>query len=99
MDYEYYNHFMEQLGFEKEVDFTSFYLSVREFDLPERVSRIAERVKKRRNLRVKTFSSGPKSSETDSGSQGLSSSFSRMQNVKREGWPKLSTPCSLRCSA
>jgi hypothetical protein len=56
-NYEYYNRFMAQLDFEKEIDFTSFYVSTPEFDLPERVTRIAERVKKRRNLRVKTFSS------------------------------------------
>jgi hypothetical protein len=48
---------MEQLGFEKEIDFTSFYVRVFGFELPERVIRVAEWVKKRKNLRVKTFSS------------------------------------------
>jgi hypothetical protein len=48
---------MTQLGFEKEVDFTSFYVNVAEFELPERITRVAERVKKRNKLRVKTFSS------------------------------------------
>jgi hypothetical protein len=56
-NYEYYNHLMTQLGFEKEIDFTSFYLNIANFDLPDRISRIAERVKRRNNLRVKTFRS------------------------------------------
>ena len=56
-NYEYYNHFLERLGFEKEIDFTSFYVSGNDFRLPERVVRIAQRVKKRSGLRVKTFSS------------------------------------------
>jgi GNAT superfamily N-acetyltransferase len=56
-NYEYYNRFMEQMGFEKEIDFTSFYANVRDFELPERIARVAERVKKRQNLRVKTFKS------------------------------------------
>jgi hypothetical protein len=56
-NYEYYNRFVEQLGFEKEIDFTSFYLVSAEFKMPERVGRVAERVKQRSNLRVKTFSS------------------------------------------
>ncbi len=56
-NYDYYNQLMTQLGFEKEIDFTSFYLKIANFDLPDRISRIAERVKKRNNLRVKTFTS------------------------------------------
>ena len=56
-NYEYYNPFMTQLGFQKEIDFTSFYIKIANFDLPDRISRIAERVKKRNNLRVKTFRS------------------------------------------
>ncbi len=56
-NYAYYNRFMEQLGFEKEIDFTSFYVNGHTFEIPERVIRVAERVKKRRRLRVKTFSS------------------------------------------
>jgi hypothetical protein len=55
-NYEYYNQFLEQVGFEKEIDFTSFYLNTHEFRMPERVRRAAEWVKKRRHLRVKTFS-------------------------------------------
>lgn len=56
-NYAYYNHFMEHLGFEKEIDFTSFYLNCREFHLPERFVRVAERVRTRRDLRVSSFSS------------------------------------------
>ncbi len=56
-NYAYYNQFMEQLGFEKEIDFTSFYLNCQQFELPERFVRVAERVRARRNLRVKSFSS------------------------------------------
>lgn len=56
-NYPYYNRFMEQLGFEKEIDFTSFYLNANEFKMPERVMRAAEWVKARQHLRVKTFSS------------------------------------------
>ena len=54
-NYEYYNRFLEQLGFEKEIDFTSFYLNASQFRMPERVRRVAEWTKKRRYLRVKTF--------------------------------------------
>jgi GNAT superfamily N-acetyltransferase len=53
----YYPAFMQQLGFEKEVDFVSCYLSARKFQLPERVHRIAEWSAKRSGLRVKRFSS------------------------------------------
>jgi len=56
-NYEYYNRLMIHLGFEKEIDYTSFYVKIADFDLPDRISRIAERVKKRNNLRVKTFRS------------------------------------------
>jgi hypothetical protein len=56
-NHEYYNRFLEQLGFEKEIDFTSFYLNARQFKMPARITRAAEWVKTRRHLRVKTFSS------------------------------------------
>ena len=56
-NYEYYNDFMTQLGFVKEIDFTSFYLRGDDFYLPERIKRVADWVKKRRHLRVRTFSS------------------------------------------
>jgi GNAT superfamily N-acetyltransferase len=56
-NFAYYNDFLAQLGFEKEMDFTSFYLKAADFKLPERVNRAAEWVKIRRHLRVKSFSS------------------------------------------
>jgi hypothetical protein len=46
---------MEALGFEKEVDFVSCYLSAEVFHLPERVHSIAERVQQRGTLRVLRF--------------------------------------------
>ncbi|HSQ25998.1 MAG TPA: hypothetical protein VLM80_02630 [Anaerolineales bacterium] len=55
-----YNHpylvkLVENLGFEKEVDFVSCYLGKEAFQLPERVHRIAERVMQRGALRVQRF--------------------------------------------
>jgi GNAT superfamily N-acetyltransferase len=51
----YYPEFVEKLGFRKEVDFVSCYLSAEKFRLPERVHRIAERAAKRSGLTVKRF--------------------------------------------
>jgi hypothetical protein len=51
----YYPQFMEALGFEKEVDFVSCYLSADKFRLEERVHRIAQRAAKRSGLEVKRF--------------------------------------------
>ncbi|NIS80606.1 MAG: hypothetical protein GTO14_10465 [Anaerolineales bacterium] len=53
----YYPKFMEELGFQKEVDFVSCYLGADTFRLPERVHRIAERAAKRSGLAVKRFDS------------------------------------------
>jgi GNAT superfamily N-acetyltransferase len=55
-----YNHpylpkMMEELGFEKEVDFLSCYVEPQKYDLPERVQRIAERVVARGTLHVLQF--------------------------------------------
>ncbi len=55
-----YNHpylvkLVENLGFEKEVDFVSCYLPKDSFKLPDRVHRIAERVIQRGQLRVQRF--------------------------------------------
>lgn len=57
-----YNHpylprLLEKMGFEKEVDFVSCYISANDFSLPERVHRIAERVIQRGILQVKRFNS------------------------------------------
>ncbi len=56
-NYDYYPRLLESLGFEKEVDFVSCYLSSNAFHLPERVHKIAERVQKHGVLRVKRFAS------------------------------------------
>ncbi|MEW6568463.1 MAG: hypothetical protein AB1449_09935 [Chloroflexota bacterium] len=53
----YYPRFMERLGFRKEVDFVSCYLSADKFRLPERVQRIAERAAARSGLTVHRFRS------------------------------------------
>ena len=46
---------MDQMGFEKEVDFVSCYLDLKTFKFPERIHRIAERVKERNSLKVMEF--------------------------------------------
>jgi hypothetical protein len=51
----YYPAFAERLGFHKEVDFVSCYLSAEKFRLPERVHRVAERAAARSGLRVMRF--------------------------------------------
>ena len=54
-NYPYYPKMVEALGFEKEVDFVSCYLSREKFHLPERIHNIADRVQKRGTLRVVNF--------------------------------------------
>jgi GNAT superfamily N-acetyltransferase len=56
-NYDYYPDLVEALGFEKEVDFVSTYIKLADFEVPERIHRIAERVGERRNLEVHTFKS------------------------------------------
>ena len=56
-NYDYYPDLVEALGFEKEVDFISTYIKLADFHVPDRIHRIAERVKKRRNLAVHGFRS------------------------------------------
>lgn len=53
----YYPEFMERLGFEKEVDFVSCYIRPQDFDMPERVDRIAQRAAQRSGLQVRQFNS------------------------------------------
>ena len=48
---------VEGLGFEKEVDFVSCYLSASAFSLPERIHSIADRVQARGTLKVERFES------------------------------------------
>jgi GNAT superfamily N-acetyltransferase len=55
-----YNHpylprLLQELGFEKEVDFVSCYVHASEFNLPDRVHHIAERVQQRGTLNVRKF--------------------------------------------
>jgi len=56
-NYAYYPGLVEGLGFKKEVDFVSCYADAAKFRLPERVHRIAERVKERGSLEVLDFRS------------------------------------------
>lgn len=54
-NYPYYQRLVESVGFEKEVDFVSCYLHRDVFHLPERIHRIAERVRQRGKFGVVTF--------------------------------------------
>ena len=54
-NYDYYPRLVEALGFQKEVDFVSCYINAETFQLPERIHRLAERVKQRGNLAVRRF--------------------------------------------
>lgn len=54
-NYAYYPRLVNDLGFEKEVDFVSCYAPAGKFILPERIHRIAERVIQRGTLGVKLF--------------------------------------------
>jgi hypothetical protein len=56
-NYPYYPDLVEGMGFEKEVDFVSCYLSAEGFQLPDRVHRIAKRMQDRGNLQVLRFNS------------------------------------------
>lgn len=56
-NYPYYIRLVEELGFEKEVDFVSCYANTETFRLPERIHSIAGRVQQRGQLGVKRFSS------------------------------------------
>jgi hypothetical protein len=52
----HYPAYVERLGFQKEVDFVSCYLSAQKFSMPDRVKRIAERAAQRSGLEVRRFS-------------------------------------------
>lgn len=54
-NHDYYPRLVENLGFEKEVDFVSCYIPAQNFSIPERVERIAKRVMERGKLQVKRF--------------------------------------------
>jgi hypothetical protein len=53
----YYPRLLENLGFEKEVDFVSCHVAAEEFELPERIQRIADRVLQKGRLGVQYFKS------------------------------------------
>jgi GNAT superfamily N-acetyltransferase len=53
-NYPYYERLVQASGFEKELDYYSGFLSS-DFKMPERLVRIAERVKERRGFSIKTF--------------------------------------------
>jgi hypothetical protein len=54
-NYSYYPKLLEEIGFEKEVDFVSCHLKADKFRLPERIHSIARRVQERGTLRVLRF--------------------------------------------
>ena len=54
-NYAYYPRLVEALGFQKEVDFVSCYLSAEVFHMPERVIRVAERAAEHSGLRIQRF--------------------------------------------
>ena len=53
-NYPYYPQFLEQLGFEKEVDYVQFKMKVEAF--PPRFAELAERVSQRYHVKLRTFS-------------------------------------------
>ncbi len=53
----YYPRLVENLGFQKEVDFVSCYVKAADFKMPEKVHLVAERVRERGKFVVKTFES------------------------------------------
>jgi hypothetical protein len=54
-NFSYYPRLLESLGFVKEVDFASCYAEVEKFSVPERIRRIADRVRQRGALVVQRF--------------------------------------------
>jgi len=56
-NYPYYNTLVQNLGFEKEVDFISCYINRKIFKMPERVHSIVRRVEERGILKVQQFKS------------------------------------------
>lgn len=54
-NYPYYSQLVEKVGFEKEVDFVSCYLSPENFRLPEKMREVARRVAERGKFKVVNF--------------------------------------------
>lgn len=73
-NYDYYPRLVESLGFEKEVDFVSCYLRGDDYNLPERVHKIARRVEQRGTLRVVHFT---KKSELRAWSQRIGAAYNK----------------------
>jgi hypothetical protein len=55
-NFPYYAEHLQRLGFEKHLDFYSAELKPDQFRLPEKVARVAEKVRERGRLTVRTFS-------------------------------------------
>lgn len=56
-NYDYYSGFLENLGFEKEVDFVSYYLPKDKYKIPDRIETIAQKVKEKNGLKTYNFKS------------------------------------------
>jgi len=56
-NFPYYQKLIENLGFEKEVDFVSCYIDSKKFVLPEKAQLVAERVREKGKFKVVDFSS------------------------------------------
>ncbi|MFB3904515.1 MAG: hypothetical protein ACE15E_13790 [Acidobacteriota bacterium] len=56
-NYPYYAQLLERVGFHKVVDFVSCWLERESFRMPERVSRVAERVRQRNSVQFQAFRS------------------------------------------
>ena len=56
-NFPYYPQLMEQMGFEKEVDFVSCYLAREHFNIPDKAKEVARRVREKGNFRVVSFKS------------------------------------------
>ena len=54
-NYPYYDDLYHKAGFSKEEDLLSGYLSTDEYELPERIHELAERVKNRRGFSIKNY--------------------------------------------
>jgi hypothetical protein len=54
-NFPYYPDYLEKIGFEKEVDFVSCYINAENFNLPERIHRVADRIQERGTLTVHRF--------------------------------------------
>lgn len=56
-NFDYYPKLMEQMGFEKEVDFVSAYMRREKFVIPEKIREVARRVRERGKFQVLKFKS------------------------------------------